>query len=179
MIEGALIRLRCPERGDLPTFVKWINDPEVTEFLQFEPPMSLEDEEVWYQEMLKGKDRTFVIETKDGRPIGNIGLIGLDWKNRRTEIGIMIGEKDAWSKGYGTDAILVLLRYLFGELNLNRISLFTDVNNPRAIRCYEKCGFRSEGVMRQHRFKRGRYIDCVLMSILRTDWERPNGTSGR
>ncbi len=178
MIEGALVRLRCPERGDLPTLVRWINDPEVTEFLQFEPPMSLEDEEVWYQEMLNSKDRVFMIDTKEGTPIGNIGLTGFDWKNRRTDIGIMIGEKEAWSRGYGTDAIIVLLRYLFGELNLNRVSLFTDSANVRALRCYEKCGFQTEGVMREYRFKRGRYIDCVLLSILRRDWERSGGPKG-
>lgn len=171
MIEGNLVRLRAPERGDLPTFVKWINSPEVTEFLLIEPPMSLEEEEMWYHRMLGSEDRVFSIETKDGRLIGNIGLIGLDWKNHKTDIGIMIGEVDMWSKGYGRDAIAVLLRYLFGELNMNRVALFADANNRRAIRCYERCGFKNEGLLREYRFKRGRYVDCVQMSILRRDWE--------
>jgi RimJ/RimL family protein N-acetyltransferase len=172
MIEGKLVRLRAPERGDIPTFVKWINDPEVTEFLKLDTPISMEEEEVWYAEMVKRKDRVFSIETLDGRLIGNVGLVGLDWESRRTDIGIMIGEKDAWSKGYGTDAVMVLLGYLFDELNLNRVSLFTDANNTRAQRCYEKCGFKKEGVMRQYRFKRGRYLDGVLYSILKEEWKR-------
>ncbi len=177
-----MVRLRAPERGDLPVFVRWINDPEVVEFLQFEPPMSIEDEEIWFQHMIQSKDRTFVIETKEGRLIGNIGLIGMDWRNRKTDIGIMIGEKDAWDHGYGTDAIMVMLRYLFEELNLNRVGLYVDVHNDRAQRCYEKCGLSKEGIVRQFRFKDGRYIDSVQMSILRQEWQgagnsRPTGSS--
>jgi RimJ/RimL family protein N-acetyltransferase len=170
MIEGSLTRLRAVGRSDLPTFVRWVNDPEVTEFLLLEQPTSLEEEEMWYEEMLKSKDKVFAIETKDGRLIGTLGLINLDWDNRRADIGIMIGEKECWSRGFGTDAITTLLRYMFGELNLNRVSLFTDANNKRALRCYEKCGFRKEGVLRQYRFKRGKYVDDVQMSILRDDW---------
>lgn len=171
MLEGKMVRLRAPERGDLPVFVKWINDPEVVEFLQFEPPMSIEDEEIWFQHMIQSRDRTFVIETKEGRPIGNIGLIGMDYRNRKTDIGIMIGEKDAWDHGYGTDSMMVALRYLFEELNLNRIGLYVDVHNYRALRCYEKCGFFKEGIVRQYRYMDGRYIDSVQMSILRQDWK--------
>jgi RimJ/RimL family protein N-acetyltransferase len=121
--------------------------------------------------MISSKDKAFAIETLEGRLIGNVGLIGLDWRNRKTDLGIMIGEKDAWSQGYGTDAITVMLRYLFEELGLNRVGLYVDVDNHRAIRCYGKCGFVREGLVRHHRFKDGRYLDSVLMSILRSDWD--------
>jgi RimJ/RimL family protein N-acetyltransferase len=171
MLEGRLVRLRAVEQGDLPAFVKWINDPEVTEYLQFEPPMSMEDEVTWYHHMIGSKDKAFAIETREGRLIGNIGLIGLDWRNRRTDVGIMIGEKDAWCRGYGTDAMTLMLRYLFEELGLNRVGLFADVGNHRAIRCYQKCGFLREGIVRHHRFKDGRFVDSVQMSILCSDWE--------
>jgi len=170
VLEGRLVRLRAVEKGDLPVFVKWINDPEVIEYLQFEPPMSIEDEVTWYHHMISGKDRAFAIETLDGRLIGNIGIIGLDWRNRKTDLGIMIGEKDCWSRGFGTDAILLMLRYLFEELGLDRVGLYADVGNHRGIRCYEKCGFVREGVVRHYRFKDGQYIDSVLMSILSSDW---------
>jgi RimJ/RimL family protein N-acetyltransferase len=170
MLEGSLVRLRAIEQGDLPTFVRWINDPEVTAHLQFEPPMSMEDEVTWYHHMRSSKDKAFAIETREGRLIGNVGFVGLDWRNRKTDLGIMIGEKDAWSHGYGTDAITTFLRYLFEELRLNRVGLYADVENHRAIRCYEKCGFVQEGVVRQYRFKDGRYLDSVQMSILESDW---------
>jgi RimJ/RimL family protein N-acetyltransferase len=174
MIEGNLVRLRAVEREDLPTFVRWINDLEVTEFLLLEPPMSLEDEEAWYAHVLKSPDKVFSIETRDGKLIGNIGMINLDWTNRKTDLGIMIGEKEYWSQGYGADAIQIFLRHLFAELNLNRVGLFVDSNNHRALKCYKRCGFRTEGLYRAYRFKRGRYIDCAIMSILREDWERPD-----
>lgn len=134
--------------------------------------------------MIQSKDRTFVIETKEGRPIGNIGLVGMDLRNRKTEVGIMIGEKDMWSQGYGSDAMVVLLRYLFDEMNINRVGLYVDVGNHRALRSYEKCGFSREGVVRQYRFKDGRYLDSVQMSILQQDWasrkeaERSEGGGG-
>lgn len=175
MLEGDLVRLRAIEQADLTTFVRWINDPEVTEYLQFEPPMSMEDEVLWYHHMVASKDKAFAIETQEGRLIGNIGLVGLDWRNRKTDLGIMIGEKDAWSRGYGTDAITVMLRYLFEELGLDRVGLYVDVGNLRAIRCYEKCGFASEGVVRHHRFKDGKYVDSVQMSILESDWKAQRG----
>jgi RimJ/RimL family protein N-acetyltransferase len=178
MIEGVKVRLRAVERGDLPLFVKWINDPGVTEHLLLEPPISMEEEEMWYEHQLKGGDKVLCIETKEGRPIGNIAMMNLDWDNRKTDIGIMIGEPDCWSQGYGTDAIITLLRYIFGELNLNRVGLFTDITNKRALRCYEKCGFKAEGVLREYRYKRGHYVDEVQMSILRQDWEE-QGTPKR
>jgi RimJ/RimL family protein N-acetyltransferase len=174
MLEGKLVRLRAPERTDLATFVRWFNDPEVTHFLLRSPPMGMAEEVEWYEGLLQRPDKHFCIETKDGKLIGNLGLVRLDWTSRAGEIGVMIGEKDFWSRGYGTDAIRTLLGYLFDELGLNRISLYCQVDNVRARRCYEKCGFRDEGVFRQHHFKEGDYVDCEAMAQLREDW-----TAGR
>ncbi len=170
MLIGAKINLRSVERSDLPTFLKWINDPEVTRYLLINPPFSMEMEEAWYRRHLEEGTMVYCIETKEGRLIGNIGLLNLDWKDRRVDLGIVIGEKDCWSQGYGSDAIETLLRFLFEELNLNRVFLFADAENTRAIRCYQKCGFRQEGVFRKARFKDGCYRDDVAMSILKEDW---------
>jgi RimJ/RimL family protein N-acetyltransferase len=171
MLQGKLVRLRAPERGDLPTFVRWFNDPEATQFLLRGPPMGLEEEELWYQGLVRNEEKVFCIETLEGKLIGNLGITRLDWADRRAEIGVMIGEKDYWSRGYGTEAISLLLRYMFEELNLERIGLYCDETNLRAQRCYEKCGFRREGVFRRHRFKNGAFINDVIMSVLRSDWD--------
>jgi RimJ/RimL family protein N-acetyltransferase len=172
MLVGKLVRLRAPERGDLPTFVRWFNDPEATQFLLRGPPMGLEEEEQWYADLLKHQDKVFCIETLDGKLIGNLGIMHLDWTNRRAEIGVMIGEKEYWGHGYGTEAITLLLRYMFEEMNLERIGLYCDEANQRAQRCYQKCGFRPEGKLRHYLFKNGVFVDDVMMSILRDDWNR-------
>jgi len=171
MLQGKLVRLRAPERGDIPIFVSWFNDPETTQFLLRGPPMGMEEEERWYSDLLKDDDRVFCIETLDGKLIGNIGVMHLDWTNRKAEIGVMIGEKGYWNRGFGSEAIGLLLNYMFEELNLERISLYCDETNLRAQRCYQKCGFIHEGKFRHHRLKDGAFRDDVMMSILRSDWD--------
>lgn len=171
MIEGKKVRLRAVERVDLPIFVKWINDPEVTQFLELNPPISSEDEEKWFLNLQKSKDKVFSIDTMDGKLIGNVGLIKLNWKDRSVLVGIMIGEKEYWNQGYGTDAIERLLRYLFDELALNRVYLIADERNARALHCYQKLGFKKEGVLRQNRYKNGVYTNDVMMSLLKDEWK--------
>jgi len=171
MLEGRQVRLRAVERVDLPTFVKWLNDPEVTQFLESSGPMSMEAEERWYAKLQAGEDKVYSIDTKEGKLIGNVGVMKIDWKDRRAVIGIMIGEKEHWDKGYGTDAIETLVRYLFEELNMHRIYLLADERNTRAIRCYEKVGFRKEGTFREDRFRDGSYRSDIQMSILQGEWD--------
>lgn len=85
--------------------------------------------------------------------------------------GIVIGEKEYWNRGYGSDALRTLLRFAFEELNLHRVFLHVFDFNERAIRCYEKVGFRHEGRLRQARFTEGRYVDELVMAVLREEWE--------
>jgi RimJ/RimL family protein N-acetyltransferase len=174
MLEGSSVRLRAPQRADIPLFVKWFNDPETTRFLLRSPPMGMEEEEAWYDSLVNKDTKVFCIETKDGRLVGNIGIINVDWTNRKADIGIVIGEKECWSKGYGTEAITLLLGYLFDEMNLERVWLYCDMENHRARRCYEKCGFHQEGVFRHNRLQGGKFRDDAVMSILRQDWLEKN-----
>ncbi|MCJ7736119.1 MAG: GNAT family N-acetyltransferase, partial [Anaerolineae bacterium] len=109
------------------------------------------------------------IEAEDGVHIGNIGLDQINWKDRSAELGIVIGEKSQWSKGYGTDAIRTLLGLGFREMNLHRIFLRVDADNARGIRCYEKAGFQLEGTFREAVFREGVYHDQRVMSILQTE----------
>ena len=170
MLEGNQVRLRAPQRSDIPLFVKWFNDPETTMYLLRQPPMGMEEEEAWYDSLLAKDMKVFCIETLEGRLVGNVGIINIDWTNRKADIGIVIGEKECWSKGYGTEAITLLLGYLFDEMNLERVWLYCDMENHRARRCYAKCGFHEEGVFRHNRLQGGRFRDDVVMSILKQDW---------
>jgi len=177
MIQGQRTRLRAIEREDLPTFVRWFNDPEVRQYLAMYMPMSMAEEEKWFERQLEDQDsQIFAIETGDGVHIGNCGLHDFDWKNRRAALGIAIGEKEYWGKGYGSDAVRTLLGFAFGEMNLHRIQLEVHDFNSRAIRCYEKCGFKLEGRQREALFRNGSYHDSLIMGILRKEFKA--GQSG-
>jgi RimJ/RimL family protein N-acetyltransferase len=180
MIFGGRIRLRALKRDDLPLFVEWLNDPEVIQGLMHFLPFSAEDEEDWYDDMRKKplEERPLVIEIpiEDGwEPIGNCGLFNINWRIRTAEFGIVIGAKQHWNKGFGTEALQAIIKHGFETLNLNRIALQVYENNPRAIRSYEKAGLVHEGRLRQGHYQDGEYVDVLLMSILRSEW----GDSGK
>ncbi len=169
MIIGEKVNIRAVERDDLPRYVRWLNDPEVRENLAMFYPMSLAEEEKWFEDKILKRDennKTFAIETKDGVHIGGTGLDSINWKDRNAEFGIFIGEKDYWNKGYGTDATKTIVKFAFEEMNLARVYLRVYDDNPRAIRVYEKAGFEREGVLKKHIFRKGRYSDVIIMGIL-------------
>ena len=111
----------------------------------------------------------------DDRFIGHVGLWVRDWAGAEAFVGIGIGERDYWSKGYGTDAMQLALRFAFHELNLERVSLEANGENGRAIRSYEKCGFVHEGTQREYEGRDGRRWHIINMGLLREAWEQANG----
>ena len=117
----------------------------------------------------------FAIETLDGKLVGDCGLRFIDWKSRKAEFFITIGEKQFWDKGLGSDALRIVIRLAFDKMNLNRLWLTVLVDNPRAVRCYEKCGFVREGLLRQESYVDGKYRDVLLMALLREDYDRTRG----
>lgn len=176
IIYGKRIRLRAVEREDVKKFQEWVNDPEVTHGLTLYLPMSMTDEERWFERSMNRApdEKPFAIEMLDGdewRLIGNCTFFDMDTIVHSAEIGIMIGDKSAWNRGLGTETISLLLRHGFETLNLNRIALRVYSDNPRARRTYEKAGFVHEGSMRQAVYKHGKYGDVELMSVLRSEWE--------
>ncbi len=176
MIYSGRIRLRAPERSDIPRFVTWLNDPEVRAGLLVSLPLSTADEEGWFEAMLKRplEEHPMTIEVRQGDdwlPVGNCGFHNVDWRCRAAEVGIFIGEKSLWNRGYGTEVMRLLLKHGFHTLNLNRIALDVYETNPRAIRSYEKAGFVHEGRRRQAMYKDGRYVDILQMSVLRSEWQ--------
>jgi RimJ/RimL family protein N-acetyltransferase len=176
MIYGDRIRLRHVEQADLPRFVEWLNDPEVRHGLSIYLPLSQIEEEQWFEKMLKHppdeQPLAIEIQAEDGWAlVGNSGFFELDWRNRSAELGVFIGDKSHWNQGYGTDVMRLLLRHGFTTLNLHRIYLHVFEDNRRAIRAYEKAGFTHEGRLRQAEFRDGRYMDVLLLSVLRPEWK--------
>ncbi|NLT43555.1 MAG: GNAT family N-acetyltransferase [Anaerolineae bacterium] len=175
-MRGTLVRLRPIAREDLPRFVAWIADPEVRRFLSFYRPVSLDAEEHWLEGLSKaGNQEVFAIETLEGRHIGSVGLHDIHPRYRCAEAGIFIGEREYWNKGYGTDAMRLLLDFGFGQLNLHRIFLHVHAGNQRAIRSYDKCGFVREGLLRQAVYKDGEYQDVIVMAILKAEYRSIEG----
>ena len=179
MIIGDGIRFRGIEKEDLPYFVKWLNDPEVRRGLSLFLPLSLAEEEQWFADLSKRPpfERPMAIEIQPDPKkdnwvfIGNCGFFDIDWQNRVAEMGIHIGEKDFWDKGFGTNAMRLLLKHGFENLNLHRLWLRVYEPNQRAVRAYEKAGFKLEGKFREGQFLEGKYVDVIIMSVLQTEWQ--------
>lgn len=176
MIEGHLVNLRAPEMDDLDRNTRWINDDDVTRFLSVRYAMSRLAEEAWLRDLtskpMSYTSPFFAIETKDGQHVGNLNLFNVLPEDRSCELGIMVGEKPLWSKGYGSDALRTLLAFAFDEMNLNRVQLRTYAFNERAQAAYRKVGFVEEGRLRQAHYTGGEYSDAILMSVLRDEWVR-------
>jgi RimJ/RimL family protein N-acetyltransferase len=175
MLKGERITLGPVKKEYIESYLKWFNDPEITRYLSMFRPFTRMMEEDWI-ENLKNRDDTIVFaiilpdENNVEKLIGNCGLHAIDWKNRVAEVGITIGEKEYQSKGYGTEAMEMLLDYGFKTVNLNRIQLRVYEFNNRAINSYNKIGFVKEGRMRQALFIKGEYHDIIFMSILQEEW---------
>jgi RimJ/RimL family protein N-acetyltransferase len=177
-MEGKLVRIRAYEKSDLDAVMAWVNDEEVTRNLGGGPlsfPVSRAQEEQFLETAMhsgaNATNKMFAIETlAERRYIGGIDLRGIDWLDRHAEIGIAIGDKSCWSKGYGTDAMRVIMRMGFETMGLNRLWLKVLAFNERGIHCYQKCGFRREGVLREDRLVGGVYYDGIIMGILAREY---------
>ena len=158
----------------MPTFVRWFNDADVLHNLAMRTPLSGAAEERWFDAMLERQgstDHHFVIcVLEDGRPIGTVGLHGIDMAEGNAEFGIAIGEPEFWNRGYGTDATRAICDFGFGELRLERIGLHVYAGNERARRAYEKAGFVHEGTLREAHYHHGTRVDVHVMGLLRREW---------
>jgi diamine N-acetyltransferase len=182
MIQGKRIRLRRNERADITRFVAWLNDPEVRRYLSVNLPISLANEEQWFENMLKlpAAEQPFAIEIRttstenksdEWQMVGNCSFMDMDHTARSAEVGLFLGDKSFWNKGYGTEVMNLLLRFGFETLNLNRIFLRVDEANKGGIRAYEKAGFVHEGRLRQAVYREGEYDNLLIMSVIRSEWK--------
>ena len=167
--EGALVRLRAREPGDEPLLYAWFNDPEVTEHLTIRYPLSHAQETSFIDanQVNSYAKVSFAVETlADARLIGGVGLEDTSPENRSAVLGIAIGDKAYWDGGYGTDTMRTICRFGFESMNLHRIELEVYAANERAIRVYEKVGFRIEARRRDAVYTRGAYQDVLMMGLL-------------
>ena len=175
-VEGDLVALGPLRRESIPQYVRWMNDFAITRTLAVQPrPMTLEQETAWYEQAATNEhERNFsIIERASGRVVGNCGMFDVVFPHRRAEVGIVIGEPDARGKGYGTEAMRLLVDYAFTIAGMHSVMLWVYEFNPAARRCYEKVGFREVGRRRESRWFNGRFWDEIAMDILGAEFESP------
>lgn len=170
-IEAERLYLREVRPDDVNgRYYAWMNDPEVTRFLESRfHPNSIESLRGYVTERLSDRTSVFLaIVLKDGdRHIGNIKIGPINWIHRHADIGLLIGEKDTWGKGFATEAIQAVAAYGFGILNLHKLTAGCYDTNDGSARAFVKAGFAIEGRRTQHFYSDGRYVDMVLLGRVR------------
>ncbi len=180
MLKGNKTTSREHRLSDVSVLTSWFNDQEVVRYLGRPfTPMYAHDEEEWIRKLSNQKDQVvFMIDNENNVPIGTIGLHKINPRDQRAILGIAIGDKTHWNKGYGTDAIKVLLRYGFNTLNLRKITLAVFDFNERGMKCYRKCGFVEAARLREEVWIDGAYRDEILMAVFRDEWLKAQESCG-
>ncbi len=172
-LDGALVVLRRHVPDNLRAFERWYADPEVARLTRYQDgPMRREEIERFFAARVVGHDSLALAihERTTNRLVGSCAFSQLDGENGSALYHITIGEKDAWGRGYGTEATKLMLEHAFGTLRLHRIALAVFEFNERAIRAYRACGFIVEGRAREAIWRDGRWWDEITMSVLDQEW---------
>lgn len=175
-LAGKLIYLRGLRREDLKeAMFHWTDDREVTRYLfRGAYPSNLEQMERDYEAMLDSATdiELAIVDKETDAHIGITGIHSINWIARSGEFRILIGEKEYWGKGYGTEATQLMVAYAFEILNLHKVWLGVNSEHVAAIRAYEKTCFVKEGELRDEIYRNSRYYNAVRMSILRDEYQR-------
>lgn len=162
----------------IPEKVKWYNDREIRKYLHYEEDFTIEMTKRWLEKIKNDKTRfENVIQVFDNGnyvDIGIIGLFNIDMKNKKAGFYITIGKKEYQGKGLAKKATLKFLKYCFGKFNLEKIFLYTDFKNTKAIRLYEKCGFELEGKLKKELFYNNTFIDRYYYAIFKEKFMEDN-----
>jgi len=174
---GRRVCLRALRRGDLVHLRKWLEDAEIRGLIGEVSSMSKEDSERFLEKVRGDAQRAWfmVVVKENSRAIGEAGLLRMDRAWRTTDISVIVWERQEWDKGYGTEAVLLLLDHAFRYLSFHRVAIGVVGFNERALRFWTKIGFKKEGVQRDGYFYDGKYHDFVLMSILEDEFRKLHG----
>ena len=174
-VTGERIMLREYRSEDFAEIRKWVNDEETTRYLstRFWPAQTEVDTQEFLSRMLQSSHNAYnfvIARIEDESYLGQLDMFRVDWRLRQGEIGMVIGSAEDRGKGYGTEALLLLARFAFQSLGLERIEREVHMDNAAAKRCYEKAGFVLEGVKRHAYYNDGHFTDLGMMSLIRPDW---------
>ncbi|OGN88106.1 MAG: hypothetical protein A2X23_11040 [Chloroflexi bacterium GWC2_73_18] len=181
-IHGRSVVLRRHRPENLTAFLRWYGDPEIARLTRYHvEPMSPDEIRRYFEtRVLSSETLSGAIHLAAGdRLIGTTTFSQLDGSNGSVMYHITIGERDAWGRGYGTEATELMLRLAFERLGLHRVGLSVFEFNERAIRSYDKAGFRVDGRLRDAIWRDGRYWDEIIMSVLENEWRERAPGRGR
>ena len=181
MIKGEKIYLTELDFANAETIRGWLNDPEVYKYLLVgHTPLTKEEERRYYEANAAGSPNTQNFEihvAEDGRYIGNIGLKDIHPVRRHAELGIAIGSKQDWGKGYGYDAIVTCLRYAFDTRGLHTVMISAHADHARGLDLYRRVGFTEVGRERESIFREGRFLDLVLLDMTEGEFRERYGAA--
>lgn len=166
MIKSEKIGLRPIQKKDLTLLNNWKNDEEIFQYLGGGfMPISIDQQEKWLDSMidLTGNNKRYIICEQKKRPIGMIGLYGINWIHRTCEVGLYIGEKDARGKGYAKESYKLIESFAKEYLNLRKVKLNVVYDNESAANLWKSLGFEKVGIFKEERFINGEYMDLILM----------------
>lgn len=178
---GRSVTLAPLDPADAPVYARWVNSPELKPFLNRPWEITEEEERRRVETLIESADAIgFAVRMKeDGALIGRTAIWNIHSVNRSGLFTIFIGDRSRWSKGLGTEATALTAIYAMDELKLHRLELECFVYNERAVRTYEKLGFRREGLRREAKHHEGRFHDAIQMAILESEWLNGTGTKMR
>ena len=171
-IFGKKTTLRVLSKKDLGKSLIWLKDPSVNMFLSHSFYDYTQEQEIKWFEFIQNSNNDVVFAIEDINTnlyIGNCALHKIDWENENCEMGIVIGEKDYWNKGYGSDAVRNVVNFAMFGLNLKSIKLEVYKDNRRAINVYKKSGFKLIKIEKKSHFYNGKYWDTLIMELKKSD----------
>jgi len=173
---GGKLYLRALEENDLEgKYLDWLNDYEVTKYMESGIfPNTRKHMEDYFNEVGRSSNNVLlaIIDKKTEKHIGNVRLGPINWIHRTSFLGIMIGEKGFWGKGYATEALKLVVDYAFNRLNLHKISAGMNASNEASTRAYEKAGFEVEGRRKEELYVDGRYHDGIIMGLTKENFQK-------
>lgn len=165
------------DKKSLPQFVKWMTDSKVNRYLSRDySGQTLKDEQKWYSNAKNGKDEVvfgiYALDNGKKRLIGSVSIMKIDFTHKNAEFGIIIGDKNYWGKGIGSEVTKLIADFAFKVLKLNSIYLTVDMENKAGQKAYKRAGFKKAGVLREHVKRKKGFSETFIMDLIRKDWKK-------
>ena len=171
ILRGEMVSLEPATPADLPLFVRWFADTDVTRYLLRRFAITESQETEWFEAVARSDSAVHWSIVREGRTIGTTGVHDIDWINRHALTGTFIGERSEWGKGFGSEAVRLRTKFAFDDLGLERLESYSLVENVAMHRALEKSGYRNIARRRNVYWRAGRWHDDYLFELLRDEWD--------